>query len=186
MVKIKNSSTSIAGIFLEYLKETSKNLLDSSVDIIFEPEKIISQAGFTVKYPHITSLFLNRRMHNLKNSPNFNYKNEKIYLTEKGRIKIIKSVIREKNDAKKWDGKWRAIIFDIPEINRKERRFLRTELKWMKFRELQKSIWICPHGIDKELTALLKLWKIDFRGDVRLLVIDKITEDKDIKRYFKL
>jgi len=184
MKKIKNNSLSTN--ILNYLEETSKDLLDLSVKILFDPERLIKEAGFYVKYPCFTSLIFSKRASGLKNSPCFNYKNNKIYLTDRGRIKIIKNIIKEKNNNEKWDGKWRAIVFDIPESNRKERRFLRTELKWMKFKELQKSIWVCPYNIERELFALLKLWKIDFKGDIRFLKIDKITEDKDIIRYFNL
>ena len=184
MKKLKNNS--LSAYILDYLKETSKNLVDLSIDIAIDPEKLIKKAGFYIKYPSITSLLFGKSFSNFKRSPYFNYKNNKIYLTDKGRIKIIKSIIKEKNNNEKWDGKWRAIAFDIPELNRKERRFLRTELKWMKFKELQKSIWVCPYNIEKELFVLLKLWKIDFKGDIRFLKIDKITEDKDIIKYFNL
>ena len=184
--KVKKESIPTTRIIFDYIKETSKNLLDLSVDIVFDPQKLVAQAGFTVKYPSLTCLFSGKKMHDIKNGSNFRCKNGNFYLTDKGRIKIIKNIIKAKNNNKEWDGKWRAIIFDIPELNRKERRFLRTELKWLKFRELQKSIWVCPYNIEKELYVLLKLWKLDFKGDIRFLRIEKIEEDRDIKRYFKL
>lgn len=172
-------------IVLEYIKETSINLLDLAINILVDPDELIRNAGFYVKYPSATSI-VSRWVSHLETNSSFERKNNKIYLTEKGRIKIIKSIIKEKNNNSDWDGKWRAISFDIPELNRKERRFLRTELKYMKFKELQQSLWVCPYSIEKELFALLKLWKIDFEGDIRFLEINKIEDDKDIKKYFKL
>ncbi len=168
---------------LEYLKDTSKNLLDLSVDIVFNPEEIV---GGLIQYRGKKKYYISREISHLKNSSYFTAKNSKIYLTEKGRIEIIKNIIKDKKKIEKWSGKWWAIIFDIPEINRKERSFLRKELKWLKFKELQHSVWITPCDIEKELLALLKLWKRDFRGDIRFLRIEKIIHDKDIKRFFDL
>ncbi|TSC94999.1 MAG: phenylacetic acid degradation operon negative regulatory protein [Parcubacteria group bacterium Licking1014_1] len=172
-------------IILNYLKETSKNLLDLSVAIIFDPDKLIKDAGFYVKYPSFSSS-INRWINSLETNSSFKFKENKIYLTKKGRIKIIKSIIKEKYDNFEWDGKWRAVTFDVPETNRRERRFLRNELKTIKLKELQKSLWVCPYNIEKELFALLKLWKTDFKGDIRFLKIDKIAEDKDLIQSFNL
>lgn len=172
-------------IVLDYLKDKSKDFLDLSFDILFDPEKLIREAGFQAKYPSISSMIC-RWADNLDKNTSFKKLNGKIYLTEKGRTKIIRGIVKEKNQLGQWDGKWRAICFDIPELNKKERRFLRTELKWMKFKELQHSVWITPFNIEKELLALLMLWKIDFKGDIRFLKIEKIADDKDIKKYFKL
>ena len=172
-------------IILDYLKETSKNLILGGIDLIIDPDKMIKNAGFYVRYPFITSL-ITRWSDNLDKVSSFERKNGKIYLTEKGRIKIIKNIIKEKFADEKWDKKWRAIIFDIPEINRRSRDFLRKELKWMGFKELQKSIWITPLNINKELFILLKLWKMDFGGDIKFLEINRIEDDKNIKKLFEL
>lgn len=173
-------------ILLDYLKEKGEDLLDLSFKIFLDPDSLIRDAGFRVKYPSFSSSLVKliSRLDNAPTGSSFELKNDKIYLTEKGRIKLIKILIKEKRG--KWDGRYRAIIFDIPEATRRERRFLRTELKQIGFKELQKSIWVYPYDIEKELLTLLKLWKIDFSGDIRFLRIDQIIDDKDIKKYFKL
>lgn len=170
---------------LDYIKDTSKNLFDLSFDIFFDPDKIIHNVGFRSKYSSFPST-MHRWVSGLDKNTSFKKRENKIYLTDKGRIKIIREVIKEKNETKKWDGNWRAICFDIPELNKKERRFLRTELKQMGFKELQHSVWITPFNIEKELSALLKLWKTDFKGDIRFLKISEISDDEDIKKYFEL
>lgn len=179
--KIKFRKVLIAEKVLKYLGETSLNLLDLSFKIIFEPEDIVGgliQFRGKSRYKHI---------HNLKNSPYFKHENNKFYVTEKGRIKIIRGIIKDKKiENKEWDGRWRGISFDIPELKRKERDFLRRELKQMSLKEIQKSVWITPYNIEKELSVLLKLWKLDFEGDIRFLVIERIIEDKDIKKFFNL
>ena len=107
-------------------------------------------------------------------------------MTPKGRIEIIKIILWKKLENKKWDGKWRVIIFDIPEMSRRDRDFLRRELKWIGFIELQKSVWIFPFDMEKELMALLKLWKLKFKGDIRFLIVEKITEEEKLKKHFNL
>jgi len=170
---------------LNFLKEKSDELLDLAKNILIDQDQLIKNAGFNVKYPSVGSAVC-RWLSKLDEGSSFKQKNGKIYLTNKGRLKIIKNIVKEKNKTEKWDGKWRAVIFDTPEATRHERRFLRAELKWMGFRYLQKSIWVCPYNVEKELFALLKLWKIDFRGDIRFLEINKIEDDKDLRKSFKL
>ncbi|MFH1968079.1 MAG: hypothetical protein ABIJ84_01690 [bacterium] len=164
-------------------KEKSIEFLDLSIDLIFYPENIV---GGLYQYRGKGKHYTSQNFSKLKNNSYFNIKNNKICLTTKGRIEIIKSIIRDNKKDKKWDGKWWAIIFDIPEVTRKNRNFLRRELKMIGLREVQKSVWIFPFDIEKELLALLKLWKQDFRGDIRFLRIEKMTEDADIKKYFGL
>jgi len=69
--------------------------------------------------------------------------------------------------------------------SRRDRDFLRRELLWMGFKELQKSVWIYPYEIEKELKALLEFWKADFAGDIRFLTIENM-DDKDLREYFNL
>ena len=138
-------------------------------------------------YTDYSRPYFSKKISYLKKSKYFTFKNNKFYLTPWGRIEIIKTVIKKRKDRKfRWDGKWRGIIFDIPELNRKDRVVLRKELKWMGFVELQKSVWVVPYGIEIELRTLLKLWKTDFKGDIRFLMIDKIEKDTDLKKYFSL
>jgi len=170
---------------LAYLKETSKDLFSLSIAIIFDPMKITK--GMRIYSRSEPLYYFPKEIYNLKKSPYFNFKNNKFYLNSKGRIEIVKNIIKEKKKGKfKWDGKWRIIIFDIPELNRRERAFLRNELKRIGFLELQKSIWIFPYNIEKELLLLLKLWKLDFKGDIRFLRAEKIREDNDIRKYFQI
>jgi virulence-associated protein VapD len=168
---------------LEYLKDTSSDFLNLSIDIIFNPEKIV---GGLIQFRGYNKSYIYKKVSNLKNSSYFSEKNSKVYLTEKGRIKIIKNILKDKREDKNWDSKWWAIIFDIPELNRRERSFLRRELSLIGFKEIQKSVWIFPFDVEKELLALIKLWKKDFTGDIRFLKIEKISDDKDIRKFFGL
>lgn len=57
---------------------------------------------------------------------------------------------------RKWDGLWRIVIYDVPEKKSVERNYLRRHLKEIGFRLWQKSTWITPLPVSKELYSLLK------------------------------
>ncbi len=105
-------------------------------------------------------------------------------ITEKGKVEIIRYKLKQKN-VEQWDKKWRVIIFDIPEVTRKDRNFLRQQLKWLGFFELQKSVWVFPYEVKKDLEAFIKLCNIELNGDIRFLIVEQM-EDKDLRRHFGL
>ena len=106
-------------------------------------------------------------------------------ITEKGKIEIVRHKLKVRT-AESWDKKWRIVIFDIPEVTRKDRNFLRRQLKWLGFFELQKSVWVFPYEVKDELREFIKLCKIELRGDIRFLTVERIEEDGDLRRQFGL
>ena len=58
-------------------------------------------------------------------------------ITKKG-----KKYLERKDTLPKHDGITRIVIFDIPERERKKRRWLRENLLELEYRQLQKSVWI--------------------------------------------
>lgn len=109
---------------------------------------------------------------------------KRVYLIEKGALEFLKfNLLTRKPD---WDRKWRVVIFDILEKKRGQRNFLRKQLKWLGFRELQKSVWVFPYDIKKELEELLTICDFDAQGDIRFLTVEKIEDDRDLKREFGL
>lgn len=166
---------------LSYLGETLEGLFELGVNAIFNPHSFLDRSYGRPPRNFMATLGQMKKTGYLKE------KQGKLYVTDKGRTKIIKNLLTNKPTKKKeqWDGKWRGIIFDIPEANRKERDFLRRELKCIGLIEVQQSIWLFPFDIEKELRALLKLWRTDFEGDIRFILIEKMTDD-DIKEKFNL
>ena len=69
-----------------------------------------------------------------------------IRLTKKG-LKRYKELALEKmviKKPKKWNGRWRIIIFDIPNNKTRMRNVLREKLKFLGFYALQESVYIHP------------------------------------------
>jgi DNA-binding transcriptional regulator PaaX len=84
-----------------------------------------------------------------------------------------------------WDGKWRLVIFDIPEDGfRLARSIFRAKLKEWEFYLLQKSVWVCPWPCEKEIQILSKLYGIERYVD--LIVAEKIANDGKIRKHFSL
>ena len=111
-----------------------------------------------------------------------------IELTEKGKIaaqKVGLNDLRIKK-LKKWDQKWRVILFDIPEEKRVGRDALRRKIKELGFTELQKSVFIYPYPCRKEIDIVLKFFKIKkFTQQCTVIDFDK-SLDRKLRRKFKL
>jgi len=112
--------------------------------------------------------------------------NKKIQLTKKGILEFIRYNINNKKEKTKWDGKWRIVIFDVLENQRRIRDLLRNRLRWLGFKELQKSVWIFPYDVRKEIKKILEVCNINIIGDVRFLTVEKIDDDKDLRKEFGL
>ena len=71
-----------------------------------------------------------------------------------------------------WDGKWRIVVFDIPESHRKERSVLRAHLKIWGFTPWQQSVW----AVDKNVTKPLR----DFVDEAGIQEWVKIIESEKV------
>jgi CRISPR-associated endonuclease Cas2 len=85
---------------------------------------------------------------------------------------------------KRWDGKWRVIIFDIPERKKVLRNKMRDTFVRIGFVRLQDSVWVYPYDCEDLITFL----KADFKvgKDLLYIIADKIENDKNLKISFGL
>lgn len=81
-----------------------------------------------------------------------------------------------------WDGKWRIVMFDIPEYLKKYRDELRTQLEMLNFFQLQKSVWIHPLPLPKEFFD--EFINPTMRRFVKIALVDYLDNEKDIRKYF--
>jgi len=82
---------------------------------------------------------------------------------------------------KKWDKKWRIVIFDIPEDERAKRDVFRMRLKKLGFFELQKSVWISPINYGREIEYLIKVFNVI--KYTKLITADSISNGKNLKKH---
>ena len=85
---------------------------------------------------------------------------------------------------KRWDKRWRMIIFDIPERYRKTRDKLRWMLKSLGFYQLQGSVWVYPYDCE-EIATLLKA-DLKVGSNVLYTIVERIEYDKRLLRHFGL
>lgn len=114
------------------------------------------------------------------------YVGHNLTLTEKGKeiISRLEKYNYNIEKPKKWDGKWRIVIFDIKEFKKEYRDNLRKILIQIGFIKLQNSVWVYPYNCEN----LVNLIKADFKigKEVLYVVADEIENDKFIRKHFGL
>jgi DNA-binding transcriptional regulator PaaX len=104
-----------------------------------------------------------------------------LQLTKKGELELLLiKAVRKKHE--RWDGKWRVIIFDIPEQARKFRDRFRWLLKKNGYKKIQQSVFINPHPLNKEAIEYLKASGL--MQYIRILRVDLIDDDRQLRKLF--
>ena len=71
---------------------------------------------------------------------------------------------------KEWDGRYRVVVWDIPENKRRLRDLLRRKVKEWEFKKLQKSVWVSKRNVADKLRKLIlelemEKWVVVFESD---------------------
>ncbi len=115
--------------------------------------------------------------------------NKQIYirLTEEGRKRAGMYQIGslEIKKPKKWDRKWRLVIFDIAQIKKTYREAFRGKIKELGFYCLQKSVWLHPFDCRAEIELLKDFFGLS-QDELRLIVADELGNDNKLKEHFGL
>ena len=85
---------------------------------------------------------------------------------------------------KRWDKRWRLVMFDIPQRRRRDRDHLRSVVRECGFLRLQDSVWIFPYDCEELVTLLKADMKIG--KDVLYAIVETIENDSWIKKHFGL
>jgi len=89
-----------------------------------------------------------------------------------------------KNQKKKWDGRWRMVVFDVPERRRQVRNRLRATMLEIGFARLQNSVWVYPYDCE-DFIALLKA-ELRVGKDALYAIVDTIEQDRSMRKHFHL
>lgn len=111
-------------------------------------------------------------------------KKEYLEITDKG-IKNIKKAFLEMieiDHSKKWDGKWRIIIFDIPEKERGARDGIRSKLYSLGFKQIQKSVFVYPFECSKEIFYICNYYRA--RKYIKYMIANIIEGEDEIIDHF--
>ncbi|MCX6763418.1 MAG: hypothetical protein NTZ97_01650 [Candidatus Moranbacteria bacterium] len=127
----------------------------------------------------------------LKRNDLINFENHggQIYisLTKEGRKKAGKYQIDdlEIKKPKKWDRKWRILIFDIKNKERMKREALRGKIKELGLFQLQKSVWAYPYNFTNEIKLLRSFFGLT-EAEMQVIIASYIENDRGLKNNFKL
>lgn len=108
-----------------------------------------------------------------------------IKLTRKGKIEtLLHKLTKDFHKPDHWDGKWRLMIWDVPETSRKARNTIRGFVKQLGFYQLQKSVFITPFALPRSAVDYLNLSGLNHF--IRIMRIDGLDDDRQLKKHFHL
>lgn len=106
-----------------------------------------------------------------------------LMLTQKGKSRVLRyNLDSMKIKWQRWDGKWRIVLFDVPERQKPARDALRDKLKRLGFWELQKSIFVHPFDCENEIEFLIEFFHI--KAHVRYGIMESIDNELHLKKHF--
>lgn len=113
---------------------------------------------------------------------------KQLTLTQKG-TRHVQALLQSSKYAtveipKRWDGKWRLVIFDIWESRRSVRDALRSRLKTTGFIPIQNSVWAFPYDCE-ELLFLLRT-ELRLGKSVLYVVAEGVENDIWLRKHFKV
>ncbi len=85
---------------------------------------------------------------------------------------------------KKWDKKWRVVIFDVPEKYKELRNAFRVRLQQLGLIQLQESVYVSPYSCFDEVEFLRELYGVGFT--TKYLLVEKIEDDQSLRSHFSL
>lgn len=121
---------------------------------------------------------------------NLKIKDDKVFveLKDKNNLTVIKystkALLDYKKKNKQWNKKWFLVFFDVPEIQRNKRNYLRKFLLEIGFYRYQQSIYIFPYECEKEVTLIKKI--VEGAKYIKYIIAEKIEDERVIKSFFRL
>ena len=107
-------------------------------------------------------------------------------LTSKGekQLRSLALSLAAPHRLRRWDKKWRILIFDIPERQSSGRKRLRMQLSSVGFVRLQDSVWVYPYPCD-DFVSLLKA-ELRIGKDMLYMIVDSLEGDGYLRKHFGL
>lgn len=142
-------------------------------------------------YPEYAKYQANQRMEKIINrlgkqgwlSVEYREAKRIIRLTKRGELEALFQKAKLSGRVDQWDGKWRMIVFDIPENARAIRDQLRGLLKKFGFRALQASVYVYPFPLNAGAVEFLK--GSGLMRYIRVVKVEAFDDDSDLRRLFR-
>lgn len=109
-----------------------------------------------------------------------------VILTKAGKRRILKYALDELviEKPKRWDGRWRMIIYDVDDRKKVLRDVFRKTLISLGFLKLQKSVWVYPYPCEDQISFLREYYGLG--NEVLYVVATKLEDDTPYREYFDL
>lgn len=102
-------------------------------------------------------------------------------LTDRGAKRMEEAAERIfKLKTESWDGKWRMLMYTIPETKRNLRDEFRKELVWSGFGAMSHSTWLTPNNLEKQVGDLVDKYQIDSYVDFFIAEYKGPNENKQL------
>ncbi len=103
-----------------------------------------------------------------------------VVLTHQGQLQLNEDAIWELaiERPRRWDRKWRIVMFDLPSSHEKIRQSFRLKLEDLGFKLYQRSVFIFPYECQEEVHTIAKWYGVDHC--IRYIVA---TEIHDMRKY---
>jgi DNA-binding transcriptional regulator PaaX len=108
-----------------------------------------------------------------------------IELTEKGKKRALVASLDDLSISSpvRWDGKWRIVIFDVPERYKAGRDAMTARLQSLGFRMLQRSVWVHPFPCLEQISAITHAYAI--KPFVSLAIVEEINDHNRLVHQFR-
>lgn len=110
----------------------------------------------------------------------------KLTITDQGRRKLFIESLNEITIPRpsRWDGRWRIILFDIPNEHSRARDALRGMFHQLGLRQIQRSAYVYPYPLTEEVGAIASLFGVaDYLVVIEATAIDG---DEALLHHFRL
>lgn len=109
----------------------------------------------------------------------------RVRITEKGYRLLAKRKLEGMAAVhpKRWDGKWRMLMFDVPEKRHRDRDLLRKMIRTLGFYRLQASVWVYPYACQDMVELIRGAYAFE-RVHVLYIVAEHVEDDAHLRRHF--
>jgi len=127
-----------------------------------------------------------RRLYEARRLGYFEEKSNQYTLTKKGMHLLNEDTIwnLEIPTPAKWDGKWHAVLFDIPTRRKKYRDVLRLRLKELGLVLYQDSVWVYPYPLEETIGKVADFYMLS--ANISFATIEKLTGEEKLRETFNL
>lgn len=109
-----------------------------------------------------------------------------VTITKQGMVRALTYELDDLQVVKprKWDKKWRVVIFDVPEKHKRLRDIFRVRICQIGLYQLQESVYVSPFPCFDEVEFLRELYGVGFT--TQYLLAERIEKDSFLRTHFGL